>query len=296
MSHTFIKERLVLYKKLISRTSISSSRPAGARRSAGLLHARGSHSVSFQKPDSRFLVINKMQRGVRHLKQIPLRPFLCLRKGRGREGPQELNQPRSRSRVQGRVALSPASPPARGPGHRRLPAGRGRGRCGLGEGRRRFQTGTTSHAGPTPARGPRQRESAGAPGRKECAGKSARGRGGIRLQPPAGPGLSPGPCRPSRRTQRRRELAHSRPGVRDALGALQGEVTTRPRRGGTAGLAALPATSHSRKWGSRHILYRSEPGRTGGSLPNPAPHATKADPTPASRGPRAWQGHGCPRG
>lgn len=115
------------------------------------------------------------------------------------------------------------------------------------------------------------------------------GRGDTRLRPrshtctcPARPGTVPGHLEPACPRPGRLRRA----GCRDTLGDLQEEVTSWPLGGGTAGLAALPVTSHSRKWGSRHILYSSEAALSQaepeGRVPQTLPlTSTKAGQTPA---------------
>lgn len=189
-----------------------------------------------------------MQLGFCYSKQqIPLKRFLCLRKGGGSGGPQEPNQPHRH--VQGKGALSPPAPHRPPPLHRGPACLRGEaGRAGAGqEGRRRFHTGAISHSGGPHLPGSRRQRKEGRSGRAcdpSATSWASAGAEGIRLRPgrhlPARPGC-PSPADPA---------AHR------GAGRPQEEVTSGPE-------AAQLGWQHflspgSRTWGSRHILYSSE--------------------------------------
>lgn len=180
-----------------------------------------------------------MQLGFCYVKrqQIPLKRFLCLRKGEGSggsTGTEPASQPRS---GEGSPEPSGPTPPAAPSQKPSLPAGRGRpGGCGTGEGRRRFPTGAISHSGGPHLPGRRrQRERKVGASLRSISNELGKcwGRGGIRLRPPTAhlPRQArdvPGTCRPGR--------AHTeapgdcRAGCGDALGDLQEEVTSGPLR------------------------------------------------------------------
>lgn len=237
-----------------------------------------------------------MQLGFCYVKrqQIPLKRFLCLRKGGGSggsTGTEPASQPRS---GEGSPEPSGPTPPAAPSQKPSLPAGRGRpGGCGTGEGRRRFPTGAISHSGGPHLPGRRrQRERKVGASLRSISNELGKcwGRGGIRLRPPT--------AHLPRQARDCPGHLQTRPCAHRGAGRLQGRL--RGRAGRPAGRGDKRASEaaqlgwqhflspRSRKWGSRHILYSSEAALSQAE-PNPAPHVHRADQTPASRGPQAWQ-------